>query len=191
VLGVGGEWLLSLKVVYILHNNIIHVFVLCRVVQDVLVEPGERGVDLWHDLAPMCELLQPNCGSLVELEERILVMAILDIGVSSRAVSTTKSDLFTVLVNPPEVVDAIVGRLVVTITDHEGGNHGPKSNILRFQFEESCNKRIKKTSGYLRERNVSLATSFIPKAATLAAMPMFCAALRTSSTSFIEETALS
>ena len=139
----------------------------------------------------MRELLHTNGGSLVELEERILVVAILDTGVASRVVSATKAHLLTVLVDPPQVVNTIVGRLVVTITDHEGGNDGPKSNILGFQFEESYNKMINNNSGHLRERKVSLATSFMPKAATLAAMPMFCAALRISSTSFIEETALS
>lgn len=42
VFRLGRERLLSLEVVDFVHNNIVHVFVLCRVVYDVLIEPSER-----------------------------------------------------------------------------------------------------------------------------------------------------
>ena len=41
VFRLGRERLLSLEVVNFVHNNIVHVFVLCRVVYDVLIEPSE------------------------------------------------------------------------------------------------------------------------------------------------------
>ena len=39
--------------------------------------------------------------------------------------------------DPPEVVDAVLDRLLVAVLAHEGGCNGEEGHILRFKLEHS------------------------------------------------------
>ena len=130
------EGLLTLEVVDAVEDDVIHVLVLGGVVHDVLVEAGELVVQLGLEPPAINHLLKADLNTG---DDKVGVLHMpVPMGVDASSVmGATEALLFTILMNPPQIVNTVVRGLVVTVPNQQGRNNCPESDILRLEFEES------------------------------------------------------
>lgn len=73
----------------------------------------------------------------VEIGERAVSVVVFNVGAHSRLMhGIAHVSCLAILVNPPQIVNALVNRLVVGIAQGKGGGQKPETHIQRLKFEE-------------------------------------------------------
>ena len=80
----------------------------------------------------MDETVEVDVETIVEL--KIFVLVVINV-VTGLLASTTKSFLFPILVDAPEIVNSLVDSLIVAISSKQSGCNRPESHILYAQLE--------------------------------------------------------
>ena len=124
--------LLSLKVVVLIHLNIISVVQDCTVLFNILVHSHEWVVErsLWADSVD--ERVKSDADAGVDL--KVLVLSVVSIIICLLS-SAAESLGFSVLVDAPEVIDSLVNGLVLAVTSEERCNDSPECDVLDAQLE--------------------------------------------------------
>lgn len=112
-----AEGLLALEGVDGVEPDVVHVLVLGGVVHDVLVEAGELVVEGGLLARTVGQLVVAQLHACHYFEVGVLIVPVLNPGDAGGVEGGAEARLFAVLVNPPQIVNAVVHRLVVTVAN--------------------------------------------------------------------------
>ena len=105
-----------------------------RVLLNSFMEASECIVDHGAFANTRNDAIEAQMHTVVDSEGTVLSVLVLIIDVV-RILGTSKTFLFTVLVDSPEDVNTVVNGLLVAVSAEQGGGKGKKGHILSLQFE--------------------------------------------------------
>ena len=99
------------------------------------MEPCEGVVQHRCVLQPSDDAVHANVQAVVDAETAVIDMVVVAIDVSC-IFSATKTLLFAVLVNAPQVFNTLASLLRVNVPAQKSGCNGEKSHVLESQLED-------------------------------------------------------
>jgi len=124
----------SLEVISLIQVDIVKIVLEVTVIFNSLVEPSEVTIKVRLVQNAMEQSVEAHMEATVELEVRVLVVVC---GDSALLCGATESLLFSVLVDAPQIVDTLVGGLVVVVSEEECGSSSPEKDVLKPKLEDS------------------------------------------------------
>lgn len=130
----GHDGLQALVGCRLIQPDVIHVIVLVAVVDEGLMESLERIVEHGGVHGSIDDGIHAQMKTIEGAEGTVSHMLVLSVLVRS-CLGAAETLLGAVLVNAPEVVDAIIDRLLVAVLAEQARGCGKECNVLKLQLE--------------------------------------------------------